>query len=439
MLYYWQRLEVIVDTSTYVPRIIDKQLATYLNTFGAVLIEGPRWCGKTWTAINSSQSTTDLSDSETLFAVKNSYALALEGSTPHLIDEWQEIPQLWDSVRHRIDQNAGMPGQYILTGSAVPPNHELIHHSGAGRIARLRMRPMSLYEQGLVSGGISLSQLFESNTISSLQTHAKISDYATWVCQGGWPILLHLTRNSITNVAEQYVQAFESVIEDARLQVDNVMALMRALAYNCSQAPTYKTLLKDMQAIDELGKPLVSEKTISSYITFLINNYMIEPLGGWVPSLRAKERLRVKPKYYFCDPSIAAALIGATPTRLLNDTQTLGLLFETLVIRDLRTFTSALSVDNARLYYYRDYKDLEVDIVIELPDGRWGAFEIKLSHTKVDDAARSKLSSFVRKVQNHNYARNPEPSFLGFIVGEGPYAYKDDKGYLIIPLEALEP
>ena len=419
----------------YRPRVVDGRLDTLLHTFGAVEVVGPKWCGKTWTALSHASSVDRLDDEATLEVARTDPALVLEGTEPHLIDEWQEVPSIWDAARRHVDDNANRRGQLILTGSSRPKDRQRIRHSGTGRIAQLRMWPMSLAESGESIGTVSLSGLFDGEFVPG-RRKTEVTEVARWCCRGGWPSSLDLADEFALGTSAEYMRnILEISVPAAGKSPEIARALMKALALNVAQAPTYATLARDMAYGDEDRTP--SAETVKNYLEELKDLYLITDLEGWAPPSRSKSRVRTKPKRYFIDPSLAVAMIGASPATLLRDTQTLGDLFETLSIRDLNVYMSAIPGASNRVMYYRDEKGLEVDVILELTDGRWGAFEIKLSDLKVDDIAADKLHAFKRKVCGNPMAQIREPEFLAFLVGRGEFAYRRDDGILVIPAATL--
>ncbi|KFI93874.1 AAA domain protein [Bifidobacterium saguini DSM 23967] len=419
----------------YRPRVVDSRLSTLLKAFGGVEIVGPKWCGKTWTALSQSRSADRLDDSATFAAAQTDPALVLMGEEPHLVDEWQDVPQIWDAARRHIDDNANRKGQLILTGSAIPKDSEAIHHSGTGRIARVRMWPMSLAESGDSTGAISLSGLFEGK-FHPAERETSIEDIARWCCRGGWPANLGLDDEFALEIPGEYIKSVLDIsVPKMNRSAGTARALMRALAVNISQAPKYTTLAADMAYGDERREP--DTQTVKSYMEMLKDLYLLADLEGWEPPLRAKSRVRTKPKRYFVDPSLPAAVLGASPATLMRDTQTLGDLFETLCIRDLNVYLSSMPGAGNRITYYRDDKGLEVDAVIELSDGRWGAIEIKLSDLKVTDENANKLISFRHKICGNPLAQVREPEFMMFLTGRGNKAYRRNDGILVVPIATL--
>lgn len=418
----------------YRPRAVDERLTKLLRAFGAVEIVGPKWCGKTWTALAHAASADRLDDPAVYEAALTDPSLVLMGQEPHLVDEWQEVPAVWDAARRHVDDNANRKGQLILTGSSQPKDTSRIHHSGTGRVARLHMRPMSLAESGESTRQVSLRGLFDGE-FAPARRETSVLDVARWCCRGGWPSNLGIEDEFALETPAEYVRSVLEVnVPKLGLDAETMRRLMKALAMNVAQAPTYKTLLGDMAHGDAAGAPAV--ETVRRYLETLKDLYLLDDLDGWEPSLRAKRRVRTKPKRYFVDPSLPAALVGASPAALMRDTQTLGNLFETLVIRDLRVYLEAAGGSN-RIAYFRDEKGLEVDVILELVDGRWGAIEIKLSDLKVTDANAAKLLAFRKKLCGNPRMQVREPAFLAFIVGRGQIAYRRDDGIYVIPIATL--
>lgn len=418
----------------YRPRLVESRLDDLMAAFGCVEITGPKWCGKTWTALSRCASITKLDDPSERDAAEIDPRLALLGATPHLVDEWQEVPQVWDAARRFVDESGNKHGQLVLTGSTSlrKSDRDKVRHSGAGRIARLAMRPMALCESGDGEAKVSLRALLDGEDFTPQKRETRVEDVARWCCRGGWPANLGLTDDAAAETAAQYVQSVVdvNVIEEGH-SPNTALALLRALALNVSQAVTYKTLSRDM-AGDGSGP---TDETVASYLQLFDRLKLTEGLSGWEPAMRSKLRVRTKAKRYFCDPSLAAALLGATPQRLLRDTQTLGMLFENLVIRDLRVFVSTNPGIGNGVYYYRDERGLEVDAIVEA-GGVWGAIEIKLSDTKADDGAAN-LLKLRQKLAENCAARNGEPAFLAVVVGRGSLAYRRDDGVYVIPAALL--
>lgn len=418
----------------YKPRLIENRLDSLMQAFGCVEINGPKWCGKTWTARTRCATMTKLDDPSEREAAEMDPALALAGDAPHLVDEWQEVPEIWDAARRFVDDSGNRRGLLLLTGSTSlgKIEREKIRHSGTGRIARLSMRPMALCESGEGDARVSLKALMDGKRLVPARKETGLADVARWCCRGGWPANIGFSDAAAAETAAQYVQSVldVNVIEDGR-SPETALRLMRALASNVSQAVTYKTLAKDMSA----GEASPDVDTIAAYLGLFDRLKLTEELYGWEPPMRSKARVRVKPKRYFCDPSLPAALLGATPEKLLHDAQTLGMLFENLVIRDLRVFLSTYAGLGNKVSYYRDERGLEVDAIVE-SEGRWAGIEVKLSDTKADEAAAS-LKKLRDKVVENPAARGAEPAFLAVVVGRGSLAYTRSDGVLVIPAALL--
>ncbi|OUO95358.1 AAA family ATPase [Gordonibacter sp. An232A] len=418
----------------YRPRLIEGRLDTLMKAFGCVEITGARWCGKTWTALSRSASVTKLDEPAEREAATVDPKLALLGERPHLVDEWQEVPTVWDAARRYVDDSGNARGSLLLTGSTSLPadKRKDVRHSGTGRIARLTMRPMALCESGDSTAEVSLRSLLEGEELAPARCSTDVEDIARLCCRGGWPANIGMPDEVALETAGQYVRsALDVNVTEQRRSPEIAEALMRALAVNEGQAATYKTLAKDM-AGEGRG---VDDDTIASYLDLFGRIHLIEQLHGWEPPMGSKSRVRVKPKRSFVDPSLAAALLHATPSRLLRDTQTLGLLFESLVLRDLRVFLSTYPGLGNGVCYYRDDKGLEVDAIIEY-EGRWAGIEVKLSDAKIDEGARS-LNRLRDRMSANGAARNAEPVFLAVVVGKGSLAYTRDDGVMVIPATLL--
>ena len=421
----------------YRPRLIEDKLDALLGAFGCVEIVGPKWCGKTWTALSRAASATKLDDERERLAAETDAGLALLGDAPHLVDEWQEVPEIWDAARRLVDDAGGEKGLLVLTGSTALSKRArtAIHHSGAGRIARLEMRPFTLREAGWSVGEVSLSALFAGESPEPQRVETSVRDVARWCLRGGWPATTDLALDAALETPVHYIRsALDVNVTGVGLSPEFAESLMRALAFNASRAVTNKTLLADMAA---RGKAPSSPDTMTRYLDLLERLFLVEDVPGWAPPLRAKERVRMRPKRYFTDPSLAAAMLGATEDSLLADMQTLGDLFENLCERDLRVCLQTYGGLGNKLSFYRDEKGLEVDFVVEHA-GAWAGIEVKLSDAKVDAAAKN-LLRLKRKVTSNTMAQNNEPAFLAVLVGAGALAYQRPDGVYVIPVAALAP
>lgn len=417
----------------YRPRLLDEEVETLLQLFGAVKIEGPKYCGKTWCAQAHAASEIRLDSEETRQLVRMDHRIALEGALPRLIDEWQEVPALHDDVRRAVDDSSS-PGLYLLTGSSLPPTGGY-SHSGAGRIARVHMRTESLLEQGISNGALGISTLFAGTDALVAAPDTTVEDIASWVCRGGWPAMRGMSERACARLNRQYLDSVFD--EDApRKGFSPAMArnALASLARNVATAATYKTLRADMARGEE---GYVTDEEVVRYLDFFKSMYLIEEVPGWDVGVRSKKHLRTKPKRYFADPALAARMLGVTPASLLADTQLLGLLFENLCLRDLLVYLSASEeFQDARVCYYGDDTGLEVDFVLQMPDGRWGAIEVKLADDKVPEGVASLVR--LRDLAAKNAAqRVPEPSFLAVLVGRAAYAHSTPEGVSVVPVTML--
>ena len=417
----------------YRERLLDREVGVLMEIFGAVKIEGPKYCGKTWCAQAHANSEIRLDREAERDLVRMDHRIALEGARPRLIDEWQEVPGLHDDVRRAVDDSVGR-GLYLLTGSSLPPQ-EGYSHSGAGRIARVHMRTESLLEQGLSDGSVGVDALFSGADPLGPAPDATIADIASWVCRGGWPAMRGMPDRACARLNGQYLNAVFD--EDApRKGLSPAMArnALAALARNVATAATYRTLGTDMARGEEAS---VTDAEVVKYLNLFRNMYLVEEVPGWDVGVRSKKHLRTKPKRYFADPALAARMLGVAAPALLADTQLLGLLFENLCLRDLLVYLSASDeLQDARVCYYGDDTGLEVDFVVSLPDGRWGAIEVKLAEDKVPDGVSSLVR--LRDLAAKNAAqRMPAPSFLAVLVGRASYAHSTPEGVLVVPITML--
>ena len=415
------------------PRLIDNIIDSYLEAFGAVCVEGPKWCGKTWTSSYHCKSEIMLGNPDGNFQNRQlaqmSPSLVLEGETPRLIDEWQEVPQLWDAVRYKVDQS-GNKGQFILTGSATP-NHKGILHSGAGRIAKLRMRPMSLFESGNSSGDISLKDICEGRIEPKISGEVDLRKLIDFIIRGGWPANQETTLKQAAYLPIQYIRA---VLDDDVYRIDNVKRdkhkmelLLRSLARNEATTVTNKKLKNDIKEIDDED---IDVETVSAYLDVFQRLFLTDNQKPFEAKLRSSIRIKQAEKRHLSDPSLAAALLNATPEMLLNDLNTLGFLFEALCERDLKIYAESF---DAELYHYQDYNNNEMDAVIAMPDGKWCGFEIKLGANQIDMAAENLI-----KIKNEIKASGGiAPDSLCVICGLSNAAYQRPDGVFVVPITAL--
>ncbi len=421
----------------YIPRIVDSKIASLLKIFGAVEIRGTKWCGKTWSSLAAAESSILLDLPETQALIEADPQLALIGEYPRVIDEWQEVPAIWDVARHEIDRVAKGHGMFILTGSSTPAK-DAVRHSGAGRIAHVDMGTLTLWESGFSEGMVSLADLFDGIFEPCTVQRRGLDFFAERICAGGWPELMDLDVASSEEVVAHYLDAlFEVSVPKKGGNEQTARRIALSLARNILSSATYKTLAKDSFAdMSALG----AESTVVSYLDLFKSLFVLEELPGWDAPVRARSRVRTKPKRYFADPSIAASLLNISPERLLTDGQLMGLLFESLCVHDLRIFTSALPNSTAgSLRYYQDSDGLEIDMIIELRDGRWAGIEVKLGENKVPEALKS-LGRLRKKVANNPAARNPEPVFMAVLTATSTIArYDHQHNAYVIPITALRP
>lgn len=415
----------------YLPRVADAELQRRLRSAPAVLIEGSRACGKTTTArqISASEILLEQAMASVLLASPGSLSL-LEGAAPRLIDEWHLVPGIWDMVRRECDRRS-LVGQFILTGSA-DPSPDLKQHSGVGRMARVRMRPLTLYESGLSTGAVSLQSLFEGGECSAADPAWDLRDVANAICRGGWPLCHKMDTDDAQDFIADYLaelaQSEISEVDGVRRDSVSVTRLLVSLARNISTEATLRTL-----ATDTGGERPIDSRTIASYLTALQKLFVVEDVPAWQPQLRSRSRLRGIPKRQLVDPSLAAATLDADPSALLNDLNTLGLLFESLCIRDLRVYCQPLRAD---LSHYRDNTDLEVDTIIRRRSGDWIAIEIKLGGRDAVEAAAASLL----KLRDHRIDQQAvgEPRRLVVLTATG-FAYERTDGVTVVPITTLKP
>ncbi len=420
----------------YRRRIADDILKRKLEGKGAVLIEGPKWCGKTTTAEQIAASVLYMDDPEKkeqniIMSELNPKRL-LKGDTPRLIDEWQLAPKLWDAIRFEVDHRREL-GQFVLTGSAVPADTKEITHSGTGRFTWLTMRPMSLYESGDSTGEVSLKELFDGMTEIDGASSLDLDRLAFLVCRGGWPQAIDM-RDEIA--LDQAMDYYDAVVHSDINRADNVQKnpervkrLMRSYARNQGGQVANTVIAQDIAANDEAS---IDVETVASYVNALRKIFVVEDMPAWNPNLRSKTAIRSSDTRYYIDPSIAAAALGIGPNDLIADLKTFGFLFETLCVRDLRVFTDAL---NGGVYHYRDKDGQECDAVIHLRNGKYGLIEIKLGGEKLIEEGAVSLKAMQAKIDTD---KMKAPSFLMVLTGTGDYAYRRPDGVLVVPIGCLK-
>ena len=425
----------------YKNRVADEILRDSLEAAGLVLIEGTKWCGKTTTAEQQAKSIVYMNDPERsesyLMLAQNAPKLLLRGETPRLVDEWQDATELWDAARFEVDHREIKTGQFIFTGSTVvsKEKREKIKHSGTGRIARMIMRPMSLWESGESNGRLSLSALFDGRTEGAYDSNPLDVETIAWlICRGGWPAALTMTKKGALKQSTNYIDAIaNNDISDVDGVVRNsefTLRLLRSYSrFQGAQAPI-SSIYADLTANADSS---MTEDTIASYISALKKLFVIEDAPAWNPNLRSKTAIRTSDTRYFVDPSIATAAMGIGPENLLFDLNTMGLLFETLCIRDLRVYSELL---DGKIYHYRDKNGLECDAVLHLRNGKYGLIEVKLGGKKLIDEGAAILTELSEKI---DVGRMMAPSFMMVLTGTGDYAYKRTDGIWVVPIGCLRP
>lgn len=403
---------------------------------GAVLIEGPKWCGKTTTAKQLAKSVLDLGDSAVLMQSSQMIELSpkalLEGDTPRLIDEWQALPPIWDCIRSEVDRR-GEPSQFILTGSSVLPEADETIHSGTGRFAHVKMFPMSLYESGESSGTISLRDLFDGKTFEVHENRLDVEELAYLICRGGWPWATNIPKEVALDQASDYYDSVTNYdiqrVDKVKRSAERAKLLLRSYARNISQQVSIATIRKDMLANDA---STLDENTVMDYVKALKRLYVIEDLAAWNPNIRSKAAIRTSDTRHFIDPSIGTAALGLGPKDLVNDLQSFGLFFEDLVARDLRVYAEAL---DGSLYHYRDSSGLECDTVLHRRNGSYALLEVKLGGTERIEEGAANLKALAEKIDTDRMAA---PSFMAVITGAGGFAYRREDGVFVIPIGCLK-
>jgi predicted AAA+ superfamily ATPase len=417
----------------YIPRVYDNRLNTLLSLFGGVLVEGPKWCGKTWTSQNACNSELFIADPKgnyiTKKLVKSDVYAAMTGKYPRLIDEWQEVPEIWDAVRFEIDQ-AGERGMFVLTGSSNPPKEKTIH-SGTGRIARLRMSPMTLNEAGVSNGEISFGSIIGNSILARTENPLTLQDIAELCVRGGWPANIDISKKFLHELPLQYIRSLVnediSRYDDVERDPVKMELLLRSIARNNHTLVSKRTLLADIGQI--------SEPTLNSYINVLKNLFILENIPAWSPKVRSRSRLRTNEKVRFVDPSLAVASLSLSPSKLMGDPETLGFMFENMVSRDILAYAEII---NAKVYHYREAanqgrKELEVDLVIETSSDEYCLIEVKLGANQIEEAE----ATLVRVSEKLVAGGAAEPKSMVIISGTVPYAYTTERGVKVVPIGCL--
>lgn len=419
----------------YKKRLIDTTIEENLEIFGAISIEGPKWCGKTWTALNHANSVAYLNNTADNFREKYlaemDVNLVLDKDMPELIDEWQEVPAIWDAVKFKCDQDS-KKGKYILTGSATPVSDK-IHHSGAGRICKMKMYTMSLYESGDSSGDVSLQDLFNNQVKNKLLNKVELKKIAELIVRGGWPESINLSTRGAMKIVKSYMEA---VLDKDIVEVDGIKRdkgkmemLLRSLARNESTVSSNSVLIKDIDDNVTEEELTISRNTVADYLNVLNRLHLIENQNSFMYKIRSRSNVGKNPKRHFTDPSLGCAVLNITPEKLMNDLETFGLYFEALCERDLRIYAESIG---AKLYHYRDNNTgLEVDSIVEIADGEYGAIEIKLGSNKEEEAVQS-LKKFYGQAE-------VKPKFMCVICGLYDAVIKRPDGIYVLPITALKP
>lgn len=428
-----------IDKKEYKKRLIEKKLEDYLSVFGAVSIEGPKWCGKTWTSLMHSKSEIYMDDEDiremAKIDVKSIFNNDIE-KRPQLIDEWSLVPTIWDAVRRECDKTTEK-GNFIITGSTTLPNkimQEKVHHSGAGRIGRLNMYTMSLYESGDSSGKASLTKMLENKQETLNTGNVEILQIAKLLIRGGWPANINVDEDKIGLIPKSYIESILNIDmnegEEKRRDKNKMRMLLKSLARNEASIVGNKTIIRDIEEYEDNTELLSSRDTIIDYLDVLDRLHLIENQEAYGENYRSPSRVGKSPKRHLTDPSLSCACLGLTPEKLLRDLNTFGFMFEALVERDLRIYMDYL---DGHLYHFRDnVTGLEVDSILEFPDGEYGAVEIKLGYNQVEEAKKSLLTFYNSMVK--------KPSFMCIIVGKCPAIIKDSEtGIYIVPITALKP
>ena len=427
-------MDKVADRSKYKARVIDSTVERYLSTFGAVCIEGPKWCGKTWTSSYHSNSEYLIGEPDNNFQNRKlaelNPSIILEGETPRLLDEWQEVPSVWDAVRNVVDKRSEK-GQFILTGSSTPKRKGILH-SGAGRIGKLRMRTMSLYESGNSSGDVSLEELCNGKINPKLTGEVDLRDLASYIVRGGWPGNINTPIENASLLPQSYLDAIldddSQRIDDKKYDTAKMRLLLRSLARNESTTASKNKLLNDIKSFDE---ECIDADTITTYLDVFNRLFLLDNQLPFSSNIRSSVRVKQAEKRHFCDPALACALLKATPERLISDLETFGFMFEALCERDLKIYAESFG---ANVFHYQDYQNREIDAVVELNDGSWCAFEIKLGANQIDKAAQSLISLRDDIISSGGIA----PSILCVICGLSNAAYQRPDGVFVVPITALK-
>jgi len=414
---------------SYRPRIVDKEISGLLSIMGGVQIIGCKWCGKSWTGTIHSRSSIYIGTAENRKLAELSPDTILSGDEPRLVDEWQDVPNLWDVARYKIDFE-NRKGMFIFAGSSIPPLNST-SHTGTGRFAKVTMKPMSLFESGVSSGSVSLSKMFDGDTVISGKSEMNYEKAVKLICRGGWPSSLGFSDEDAYDIPRRYVASIIgsdlSRIDGKKRNMNNVSRLLGSLARNVATAATIGTLIKDISG-EDAG---LSESTVNDYLAVLKKMYVIEDQYGWKPNILSRTRFRSSPKRHFVDPSLAVAFLRTNPDKLIKDPNTAGFFFESLCYRDVSIYSSVLG---GNVSYYRDGSGLEIDLIIETNDGSWGAIEVKMGYKDVDEGASDLL-----RLKKKFAGLGDGPSFLMVLCATCGGAYMRDDGVAVVPIDCLGP
>ncbi len=418
----------------YIDRLVDKKIEDYLSVFGAVSIEGPKWCGKTWASLNHANSVVFLDDEETRQKAELSLELILNDKTPELIDEWNLVPKIWDAIRRKCDDTTNK-GNYILTCSTKltdSEQKEKIHHSGAGRIGKINMYTMSLYESGDSTGNVSLQEMLNGTLKNQINEKVTLEQLANLIIRGGWPSNIEVAKDKVNIIPKSYIDAIldKEMNDDKNRDKNKMLMLLKSLARNESTVANNSTLMKDINELENNAEKIESRITVDDYLNVLNRLHIIENQNAYSENYRSPDRIGKSPKRHFTDPSLACACLDLTKDKLINDLKTFGFMFEAMVERDLRIYIEYL---NGKLYHFRDnVTGLEVDSILEFSDGEYAAVEIKLGFNQVEEAKKSLLNFYNNMVK--------KPKFMCVIVGFTDVIAKDpETGIYIVPITALRP
>ena len=418
----------------YIDRLVDKKIEDYLSIFGAVSIEGPKWCGKTWASLNHANSVVFLDDEETRQKAELSLDLILNDKSPELIDEWNLIPKTWDAIRRKCDETTDK-GNYILTCSTKLTDNEQkekIHHSGAGRIGKINMYTMSLYESGDSTGKASLQEMLNDTLKNQINEKVTLEELANLIIRGGWPSNIKVEKDKVNIIPKSYIDAIldKDMNDDKNRDKNKMLMLLKSLARNESTVASNSTLMKDINELENSEEKIESRITVDDYLNVLNRLHIIENQNAYSENYRSPDRIGKSPKRHFTDPSLACACLDLTKDKLINDLKTFGFMFEAMVERDLRIYIEYL---NGKLYHFRDnVTGLEVDSILEFSDGEYAAVEIKLGFNQVEEAKKSLLNFYNNMVK--------KPKFMCVVVGYTDVIAKDpETGIYIVPITALKP